>query len=373
VRRILLDLCSDFEFSDETASLVADPTEGPATAIPLLQRLVQARVLDRIAARVAYLIAAGELDPRDLKETLPPRPLRARPASGARTERPQEQPPTLEAGQRIGRSVIEGLLCSGPHGAVYRATHAGLGCPVVVKIAGQAEAAEQLRTETTTLSEITHRNVVRLWDAGTHGEFPFITTEYLARGSLKDELARRGPLPASEVLGVAFDAARGLRAVLASGFVHGDVKPGNLLLAADGTVKVADFGTARRVNAEGIVAGEVLRGSWPYLAPERFGESSDHRGDIYSLGLTIYHLLTGVPPVVASTPRECLRLHRELALEPLHWTVAGVSRDASVLFLKMAARDPDARPATYDELLADLTRLRDQPAASDTDRQEYAP
>jgi len=331
VSRILLSLCSDPEFSDEAARLLADASSGPETAIPLLQRLVQAGVLDRIAARAAYMIAAGELDPRDLKEMLPPRPLRARSVSGARTERSQDQPLALEAGQVIGRSVIESLLCSGPNGAIYRAIHTGLGCPVVVKIAEQAEAAEQLHTETITLLEIAHRNVVRLWDAGTHGEFPFLTTEYLARGSLKDELARRGPLPPSEVLGIACDAVRGLRATLSAGFVHGDVKPGNLLLAADGTVKVADFGTARRVDAGRIMAGEVLRGSWPYLAPERFGGIFDHRVDIYSLGLTIYVLLTGAAPVVASSHRECLRAHRELSLEPLHWTVAVVSRKASDL------------------------------------------
>jgi serine/threonine-protein kinase len=249
----------------------------------------------------------------------------------------------------------------------------GLGFPVVVKIAGQGRAAEQLRTEAATLSEIAHPNVVRLWDAGTHDEVPFLTTEYLARGSLKDEVARRGSLPAHEVLQMACDVVRGLRATLAVGFVHGDVKPGNLLLASNGTAKVADFGTSTRVNAEGIAVGDVVRGSWQYLAPERFGGIFDHRVDIYSLGLTIYYLLTGSPPVVASTPREALKAHRELTLEPLHWTVPQVSREASALFLKMAARDPDDRPANYDQLLADLTRLRDLPADSfDTDCEGYA-
>ncbi len=372
MKRVLLDLCVDAEFRAESARLLEDSEGWRVAAVPFLERLVNARILDRIAARVAYLITTGEFDPRDLKEVLPQRLLRARPVNEADADQPFERPPALEAGQLVGRSVIENLLCSGPHGALYRATHIGLCCPVVVKVASLGRPAEQLRTESVALSEIAHRNVVRLWDAGTHGQFPYITTEYIERGSLKEELARRGSLEPDRVLRLASDAARGLRAALELGFVHCDVKPGNLLLGSDDTCKVADFGTACR--APGTASGDAITGSWPYVAPERFGEVWDHRVDIYALGLTIYCLLTGSPPVAAHTPRECLRLHRELSLEPLHWTVPRVSRAASALFLRMAARDPEKRPATYDELLAELSRVRNEPAdASDPHSEGCAP
>lgn len=361
LNRFLLDLCSDAALREEWAKLLDDPSGGEAATVPFLRQLVRERILDRIAARAAYLIASGELDPSALKEVLPPRPLRARREAALGAS--QELPPTLEPGDVVGRSVVESLLCAGPNGALYRATHAGLVSPVVVKVAAPGRPTDQLRNEARVLAEVAHRNVVRLWDAGTHAGFPFLAVEYLPNGSLKDELASRGPLAPGRVIQAACEAVRGLQAARTAGFVHGDVKPGNLLVAADGTVKVADFGTARRVNSAGAVPVDVIDGSWPYLAPERFGSFWDHRVDVYSLGLTIYGLLTGAQPVAARTPHECLKAHRELSLEPLHWTVPGLTRSASALFLKMAARDPADRPPSYDDLLAELSRLRDEPAS----------
>ena len=376
IPRALLNRLSVAGFADELNRLLSDPNEGegPDATVVFLQRLVRARVLDRVAARAAYLTTAGRLDPRDLKEVLPHWHLSGQCQGVELLEQSDERPPALAAGDPIGRSVIEGLLCSSRHGDVYRATHSGLGCPVVVKIAVQGQAADQLRTEVVALAEIAHRNVVRLWDTGTFGGFPFLATQHHAPGSLKDELARRGRIQPRPALRMACDAARGLRATLAAGFVHGDVKPGNLLLDSDGTVKVADFGLARRVGCEEAVASDRVDGSWPYLAPERFGGFGDHRADVYALGLTVYHLLTGVPPVAARTHREGLRAHRELSLEPLHWSVPGVSRAASSLLLKMVARDPADRPANYDELVADVCRASDEAADSHAHESEgYTP
>jgi serine/threonine protein kinase len=368
LRTLLLELCSTPEYREELVRLLDESQGEPASTVPILQRLVRDRLLDRIAARAAYLIAAGELDPRDLKEVLPRRPLCARPTQDQTADTPPGRIPFLEPGQVLGRSMIESVLLSGPHATLYHATHVGIGCPVVVKVAGSCRGSEQLRSETRILTEIAHPNVVRMWDAGRHLEFPFLAIESMPKGSLRDVVLRGGPLPPNEVIRVACDAVRGLQAARAAGYVHGDVKPGNLLVASSGTVKVADFGTAQRVNAEGLVPVDVVSGSWSFLAPERFGNFWDHRVDIYSLGLTIYFLLTGVHSVTARTPRECLLAHRDLNLEPLHWTVSGVSRAASAVFLRMTARDPANRPSNYDELLAELSRLREAPAGDrDTD------
>jgi serine/threonine-protein kinase len=170
------------------------------------------------------------------------------------------------------------------------------------------------------------------------------------------------------VFRIARETVRGLRAAFRAGYTHGDVKPGNLLLGADGAVRVADFGLARPVGAapSGL---DRIDGSWPYLAPERFEGGGDHRADVYALGLTLYHLLSGTPPVGGATPAECRARHRSLALEPLHWWLPDVSRAASALVLRMAARNPDDRPADYDALLAELLRLSPRPAADPTPTQ----
>jgi serine/threonine-protein kinase len=231
---------------------------------------------------------------------------------------------------------------------------------VVVKVAAAGRATEQLHTETAVLSAVLHRNVVRLWDAGTVGSLPFLVTEFLT-GSGQDLLRREGRLAPDRGFRMARDFARGLRGALRAGFTHGDVKPGNLLIDSQDRGKVADFGLARRIGEAECRPLEPLAGTWQYAAPERFAGYADHRADIYSLALTLYHLLTGVPPVAGRTHRECLRAHRELVLEPLHWQLPGVPREASALLLRMASRDPDRRPNDYDEVIERLGRLEARP------------
>lgn len=253
----------------------------------------------------------------------------------------------------VGPCVIESALHLGPHARVYAATHVALNRPVVVKLARTRYASEQLAVEAGALAQVAHPNVVRLWDSGRHGPFPFLVLERL--GESLAVVSARGRMKPRRALRRVCDAVRGLRAAFRVGCIHGDVKPSNLLLTANGVVKVADFGLARAPDAP---PADTVAGSWPYLAPERFDGGGDHRADIYALGLTLYQLLSGRPPVAATTFEACRAAHRNLNLEPLHWWLPGVSRATSALVLKMAARDPDARFANHDELLAELARLR---------------
>lgn len=316
-----------------------------------LRELVSARVLDRVAARAAFLTAAGRFDPRDLRELLPPREVKAL-ANGPAlaTEAP---PPEFAPGAWVGPCVIGAALHAGPHARVYAATHVALNQLVVVKVARSRHATEQLAVEAGALAKVAHPNVVRLWDSGRHGQFPFLVLERL--GESLAAVSARGRVKPRRALRRVCDAVRGLRAAFRTGSIHGDVKPSNLLLSADGAVKVADFGLARAADAP---PADTVSGSWPYLAPERFDGGGDHRADIYALGLTLYQLLSGRPPVVATTFETGRVAHRNLNLEPLHWWLPGVSRALSAVVLKMTARDPDARFADHDELLAELARLR---------------
>jgi hypothetical protein len=339
---------------------------GPAaeSTAALLQRLVRARVLDRVSARAAYLASIGEFDPRDLKQLVPAPVVRAPLAVAADRAAvgPAAGPAALPPGTAVGRFVVGPPLHAGPHGTVYSARHGESGLPAAVKVAAAGPAAEQLAAEGAALAAVAHPNVVRLWDTGRVGGSPYVVLERLG-ASLRGAVAR-GPVRPARAFRFARDTVRGLRAAYRAGWTHGDVKPGNLLRGADGRVRVADFGLARPVGA-GPSGSDRIVGSWPYLAPERFEGGGDHRADVYALGLTLYHLLAGRTPVPGVTPEECRKGHRALALEPLHWWLPDVSRAASALVLKMAAREADDRPGDYDTLLADLIRLspRGAPAA----------
>lgn len=359
--RTLLGRCDDPETADQLRAALAAETAGVQEIEALLARLVTEQVLDRVSARAVSLILSGQLDLRDLKQLLPPRRVRARRGGAEAGESPRPERPVLAPGTPAGRCVIGPQLYSGPNCDVYQGTHAGLNCTVVVKVAGPGLAAEQLRNEVAVLSVVADRHVVRLWDAGTVHGAPFLATEYLPTNGL-DRLRATGPIPPAEGLRLLRDFASGLRAAFRAGYTHGDVKPGNLLLDAKGVGKVADFGLARRRGETQAQPLEPLAGTWPYAAPERFAGYADHRADLYSLALTTYHLLTGTPPVTGRTYRECLQAHRELALEPLHWHLTGISREASQLLLRMASRDPDQRPNDYDEVIAVLDRLAGCPA-----------
>jgi serine/threonine-protein kinase len=326
------------------------PTGGEPLAV--VRELVQSRVLDRVSARAAYLAANGRFDPRDLRELLPPRQVKALPARPPAAET-ENSAPDFPPGTTVGPCVVGAVLYAGPHGRVYAAAHAALTRPVAVKVATTGAASDRLAAESAALAAVTHPNVVRLWDAGRCGPFPFLVLERL--GESLAAVSARGRVGPRRALRFARDAARGLRAAHRAGFVHGDVKPGNLLLGADGGVKVADFGLARPADAP---PGDAVAGSWPYLAPECFDGGGDHRADVYALGLTLHQLLSGAAPVTGTTFEACRAAHRKLSLEPLHWWLPGVTRAASAAVLKMAARDPDARFTDYDELLAELARLR---------------
>jgi len=355
ILRMLLNRCDGAEISDRLRSVLVIETTPREEIEALLSRLVAEQVLDRVSARAVSLILAGRLDPQDLKQLLPPRKVRARRPEGD----PGQAEPTanlLSEGTRVGPCIVGELLYSGPNGNLYRARHAGLGCPLVVKVAAPGRASEQLRNETAALTAITHRNVVRLWDAGTVGSLPYLATECLA-ASCQQLLGREKRLAPERTFRLARDFARGLRAALRAGFTHGDVKPGNLLVDSHDQGKVADFGLARRTGDVACRPLEPLAGTWQYAAPERFAGYADHRADIYSLALSLYHLLTGVPPVAGRTHRDCLKAHRELVLEPLHWILPGVPREASALLLRMAARDPDQRPTDYDEVIDRLGQV----------------
>jgi len=214
-----------------------------------------------------------------------------------------------ELGERIG---------SGGMADVYRAVDRVLGRDVALKVLNAQRAAdatfrERFRREARAAARLNHSNIVAIYDWGTPaaaaagadgGRFDrLIVMEYVSGGNLGDALARRGPLPEAEAFGIADQIAAALEAAHRQGVIHRDIKPQNVLLTADGQVKVADFGIARATGTESVTRGSEVLGSAGYLSPEQAqGEPVDARSDLYSLGVVLYQLLTGRTPFDGDTP-----------------------------------------------------------------------
>jgi tRNA A-37 threonylcarbamoyl transferase component Bud32 len=198
-------------------------------------------------------------------------------------------------------------LGSGGMGVVYAATHAVMGRRVAVKVihphlCGSPAATERFRREVRAAARLAHPHIVTAYDAGQAGGRPFLVMEYVEGESLGDRLERLGPLSVAEACAAVRQAALGVQHAHDHGLIHRDLKPHNLMCAAGGTVKVCDFGLAALADDRPALpagtAANALMGTPDYMAPEQAEDAraADGRADVYALGCTLYHLLTGQAP-----------------------------------------------------------------------------
>ncbi len=208
-------------------------------------------------------------------------------------------------------------------------------------------------------------HVVSVYDFGQHGDGFFLVMELVEGRSVAEELAEHGPLPKDRAIDIVEQAAAGLAAAHREDVVHRDVKPGNLLLAADGTVKVADFGIAH-LPGDGTTTltatGQII-GSTHYIAPERAkGEQGGKASDVYSLGCVLYQLVTGQPPFQAEVPTAILYQHVDVAPAPPSLIRPELSGPFETVLLQMLAKEAADRPSAA-EIAAGA--LRAQPLGAD--------
>ncbi|WP_078942747.1 serine/threonine-protein kinase [Streptomyces viridochromogenes] len=252
-----------------------------------------------------------------------------------------------------GRYRLSEPIGRGGMGEVWRAYDESLARDVAVKLLlpqdSDPTATSRFRLEAQTAARIDHPNVVGVRDFGEYDNRLFLVMELVRGDSLATTLVRSGALPAERVARIAAQAAAGLAAAHRQGIVHRDIKPGNLLLDADGTLKIGDFGIARFLDDPGaaLTATGQIVGTSLYLAPERaLGQPAGPASDVYALGCVLYQLLTGRPPFQADTAVAILHQHLDaVPVPPRELGVPGLPPAFESYLLGLLAKEPEHRPA----------------------------
>jgi serine/threonine-protein kinase len=263
-----------------------------------------------------------------------------------------------------GRYEIEEVVGSGGMATVYRAHDRLLERRVALKILHEhfvrdADAVERFQREARSVAQLAHPNIVTVIDRGEDDGRPYIVFEYVEGENLKQHLARRGALPAPEALDLALQVALALEAAHDRGVVHRDVKPQNVILAEEGRAKVTDFGIARARDTGAITVTGTVMGTSDYIPPEQAqGEPAGEQGDVYSLGVVLYELLTGEVPYEAENPVAVAMRHVHDPVPSARERRPDVPPRVDAIVRRALAKDPDQRYASMSDLIADLEAAR---------------
>lgn len=243
----------------------------------------------------------------------------------------------------------------GSMGAVYRARDPVLDRMVAIKLltAQGPSFVNRIQREARALAKVSHPNVVQIHDSGIDPNgAPYFVMEHLHGRSLDALLEERGRLPHTQVRELVRQTAQGLAAAHAVGLIHRDIKPANLFLENNGNLKVLDFGVARSVEQSAAESGDVrVIGTPYYMAPEILNaEQVDLRADVYALGLTAFHLLTGRPAFVSDTPFGVASMQLTEPLPDPRAIAAGLPEDLCWLIERMSEKERSARIQSCDEV-----------------------
>ncbi|MBX3474248.1 MAG: serine/threonine protein kinase [Planctomycetes bacterium] len=275
--------------------------------------------------------------------------------------------PTIPPGaKRLGQVALLAELGTGGMGKVFKGHHLGLDKPVAVKVmghqlAGDSMAKARFLREARTAAKLDHSGIVRVLDVNEEGGVPYIVMEYIEGTDLAALLKQHGALDGMATLRAVAQVADGLANAHAEGIVHRDIKPHNIFAAKDGRVKLGDFGLARAVEqvTELTMPGAAI-GTAYYMSPEQAqGKDVDQRSDIYSLGVTAWHLLTGQTPYTGTTPVSIAVQHVNNDIPYERERFGHLPDPVVYLLISMTARDPARRPtaqAVHDQLVQILAQ-----------------
>jgi serine/threonine-protein kinase len=257
---------------------------------------------------------------------------------------------------------------------VYLGTDTRLDRVIAIKIAhpelsDDAGFVRRFIGEARSAARLSSPNVVAIYDQGSDGRLHYIAMEYVPGRTLRELLTERGRLGARESLDIMTGVLAGLAAAHQAGVAHRDVKPENVLLAATGGVKVADFGLARSVAGAVQTKGGMIIGTAAYLAPEQVaGGISDARTDVYAAGVMLFELLTGVQPHTGESPLAVAYKHVNDFVPAPSGILPGLSPALDALVAMATSRDPDLRPPNAGQFLRAIEEVREGRAVPGTAR-----
>lgn len=275
---------------------------------------------------------------------------------------------------------ITQVLGQGAMGTVYKARQLALDRPVAIKLlrsehAQNARYLDRLQREAKLTARLDHPHVVKGIDYGLVEGRPYFVMEFAEGRSLKESLRERGRFSEKEAIEIAIQIAGALENAYRHGVVHRDVKPGNIMLSPEGTAKLTDLGLARRPGDPTVTHSGATMGTPQYISPEQARNPSavDVRSDIYSLGATLYHLVTGSPPFAGESLADLLTKVLFEQAESASHRESSVSRGFSLVLRKMLAKDPGRRYQNPAELIDDLRRVKDREAPAVEERSLVEP
>jgi serine/threonine protein kinase len=259
----------------------------------------------------------------------------------------------------IRQYELKEIVASGGMGTVYRAIDHNLQRQVAIKllkaeVAEDKQVVESFYREAHAMAALNHTNIIHVYAFEEYEGLPYIVMELADHGSLDGRIEHEGPLPEEDVLKVGIRVASALDTALKHDLLHRDIKPGNILFNAEGEPKLVDFGLARKADDEEYEA--AIWGTPYYVAPEKINrEGEDFLSDMYSLGGTLYHALTGHVPFEAETIEGVVLAHVHTPLTPPNQANPAISQLTSDAIARMLAKHPSQRFQSYDELTMELT------------------
>ena len=262
--------------------------------------------------------------------------------------------------QLSGRYRLDAQIGSGGMSTVYRALDQTLERQVAIKlmhreIASDSDQLERFRREARAVAQLSHPHIVGVIDAGEDEGRPYIVFEYVEGETLKERIRRMGRLPVDEAIAYAIEVARALGCAHSRQIVHRDVKPQNVLIDAEGSAKVTDFGIARTLDQDGLTADGRVLGTTDYVSPEQaLGHDVNGQSDIYSLGVVLYEMLTGDVPFHGENQVSVAMKHVREDMPDLQARRPEASATLASVLDRMTDKDLKRRYPDIDTLVADL-------------------
>ncbi|MHC4917281.1 MAG: protein kinase domain-containing protein, partial [Planctomycetota bacterium] len=261
---------------------------------------------------------------------------------------------------------IQERIGEGGMGVVYKARQVSMDRTVALKVLSEkyssnSEFIDRFIREARSAGRLNHPNVIHVHDVSKAGGRYFFSMEFIDGPTVKNLLKEKGRLPYRQSLEIITQAAKALEFAHENGIIHRDIKPDNIMLTSEGIVKIADLGIAKSfeegsISPEGVGQRKVL-GTPHYMAPEQaLGKAIDRRADVYSLGASFYHMLTGKTPFKGSTITELLKAHVHEKLEPIQVLNRDVPEPVCFVVERMMAKSPEKRYDSMTRLLEDLAK-----------------